>query len=72
MCNLYSNTLSVDAMRQLFDIRRENDALGNAEPLPAIFPKGRAPIVAIGKNGERHLENSHWGFVLPQLSKRTG
>lgn len=72
MCNLYSNTMPSDAMRQLFAVKAGNDHLGNAEPLPAIFPKGTAPIVALNENGEHTLWNSHWGFVLPQTSKKTG
>jgi len=72
MCNLYSNTMPVAAMRQLFTVDATHDHLGNAEPLPAIFPKGTAPIVGIGDDGDRWLKNSHWGFVLPQVSKKTG
>ena len=72
MCNLYANTMPSDAMRQLFAVTIENDRLGNAEPLPAIFPKGTAPIVALDADGTRMLWNSHWGFVLPQVSKKTG
>lgn len=72
MCNLYANTMPPDAMQQLFSVNTENDHLGNAEPLPAIFPKGTAPIVALDPDGTRWLRNSHWGFVLPQVSKRTG
>ena len=72
MCNLYSNTTTQEAMRRLFKVKPANDRLGNAAPQPAIFPKGVAPMVAIGKDGERVLEPSHWGFVLPQKSKRTG
>ena len=59
-------------MRQLFAVDAKQDQLGNAEPLPAIFPKGTAPMVAIDDNGERTLLNTHWGFVLPQVSKKTG
>lgn len=72
MCNLYSNTMPPAAMRQLFAVDAKQDQLGNAEPLPAIFPKGTAPMVAIDDNGERTLLNTHWGFVLPQVSKKTG
>lgn len=60
------------AMRQLFAVDAAQDRLGNAEPLPAIFPKGMAPIVGIGADGKRWLENAHWGFVMPQVSKKTG
>ena len=72
MCNLYSNTMSKDAMRQLFDVEASQDALGNAEPLTAIFPKVMAPIVGTDDGGTRWLRPAHWGFVLPQTSKRTG
>jgi len=72
MCNLFSNTMPVAAMRRLFDVGGDQDHLGNAEPLVAIFPKGQAPIVGTGEDGNRWLKTSHWGFVLPQLSKRTG
>lgn len=72
MCNLYANTMPPAAMRQLFDVEPGRDQLGNAEPLPAIFPKGAAPIAALGNDGERELLNTHWGFVLPQVSKKTG
>lgn len=72
MCNLYANTLPPWAMRQLFAVKADKDLLGNAEPLPAIFPKGTAPIVALDEAGDRALQKAHWGFVLPQVSKRTG
>lgn len=72
MCNLFANITPQERMRQLFNVEFENDRLGNAEPLPAIFPKSMAPMVTVGKDGKRHLENAHWGFVLPQKSKRTG
>ena len=72
MCNLYANTLAPTLMQQLFAVSTMNDHLGNAEPHTAIFPKGTAPIVAMDENGERELQNTHWGFVLPQNSKKTG
>lgn len=72
MCNLYSNTLPPEAMRRLFKVDAKRDRLGNAEPLPAIFPKRMAPIVVMDADGERSIRNSHWGFVLPQVSKKTG
>tara|TARA_R100000935_G_scaffold3603_2_gene9122 strand:- start:10360 stop:11037 length:678 start_codon:yes stop_codon:yes gene_type:complete len=72
MCNLYANTLAPTLMQQLFAVSTMNNHLGNAEPHTAIFPKGTAPIVALDENGERELRNTHWGFVLPQTSKKTG
>ncbi len=71
MCNLYSNTMAKDAMRQLFAVDAANDDLGNAEPLTAIFPKGMAPIVGMNDDGSRWLRTAHWGFVMPQVSKKT-
>ncbi len=72
MCNLYSNTMAKDAMRQLFAVDAAHDALGNAEPLTAIFPKGMSPIVGTDADGMRWLQPAHWGFVMPQVSKKTG
>ena len=72
MCNLYSNTMAKDAMRQLFQVEAAADDLGNAEPLPAIFPKGMSPIVGLDSEGNRRLQKAHWGFVMPQVSKKTG
>lgn len=45
MCNLYSITMAKDAMRQLFAVDAADDALGNAEPLTAIFRKREAVTV---------------------------
>ncbi|SHF88317.1 SOS response associated peptidase (SRAP) [Loktanella atrilutea] len=72
MCNLYSNTMAKDAMRQLFAVDAGHDDLGNAEPLTAIFPKGLSPIVGANADGTRWLQTAHWGFVMPQVSKKTG
>lgn len=72
MCNLYSNTMSSTEMRRLFAVTAEHERLGNAEPLPAIFPKTMSPIVGINTDGTRWLQSAHWGFVLPQVSKKTG
>lgn len=43
-----------------------------SHPKRAIFPRGEAAIVAQDASGERELRYAHWGFLLPQLSKRTG
>lgn len=72
MCNLFANTMPQEAMRRLFDVGADDDRLGNAAALPAIFPRHHAPIVRIGAHGRRELVAAHWGFVLPQVSKRTG
>jgi len=62
MCNLYSQTRSQEAMRQLFNIRAERDRLGNQPPLPGIFPDGEAPVVRRAKDGARELVRMRWGF----------
>lgn len=72
MCNLYSNITTHEAMRQLFDVQPDNTHLGNQPALDAIFPKYEAPIVAIGKSGDRALVRASWGFLTPNKSKKTG
>lgn len=72
MCNLYSNTIPAEAMRQLFDVAHERDSLGNAEPLPAIYPKHLAPVVRKDGEGARELIALSWGFRTTKKSKKTG
>jgi putative SOS response-associated peptidase YedK len=72
ICNLFANTLPQAAMRSLFDVAPERDRLGNLAPLRAIFPRHDAPVVRVGEGRARELVPAHWGFVLPQTSKRTG
>jgi len=72
VCNLYASTTAQSAMRSLFDVPAHRDRLGNAEPLPAIFPRYKAPVVRLGESGERELTAMHWGFIMPQISKKTG
>lgn len=72
MCNLFSNTLPTDAMRRLFDVAPDADGLGNMPPLPAIWPRAEIPVARRGADGGRELARMHWGFLLPQVSKRTG
>jgi putative SOS response-associated peptidase YedK len=71
MCNLYANKMPQEAMRQLFDVLPNRDFLGNAEPLPAVYPKYLAPIVTV-KDGKRSLVKASWGFLTPNKSKKTG
>ncbi len=72
MCNLYSNTMPAEAMRRLFRVSPSNDRLGNQPPLPNIFPRHDAPVVRSDETGQRELVRMHWGFLLPQVSKKTG
>lgn len=72
MCNKYANSLNQNLMREYFRVMREHDRLGNAEPLPAIWPKYEAPVVRLTPEGDRELVRMHWGFLTPQVSKKTG
>lgn len=72
MCNLYANIATVEAMRRLFAVSAAGDRLGNAEPRPEVFPKGMAPVVRLDAGGGRELIEMRWGFLTPQVSKRTG
>ncbi len=72
MCNLYSSTTTQEAMRQLFDVPAERDHLGNFAPLSAIYPKYSGPVVRLTPDGQRELVAMHWGFPMPQVSKKTG
>lgn len=61
MCNLYNQTTSAEAMRQLFrDI--ENRA-GNIEP-GDIYPDRMAPIIRAGGEG-MVLQRARWGLPSP-------
>ena len=74
MCNLYSVRTSQAELRGLFDVTPERDRLGNLGPLPAIFPRADAPVVRRAEDGDGACElvPMHWGFPMPQRSKRTG
>lgn len=71
MCNLYSNKMPPEAMRQMFDVPAARTELGNMPALRAIYPKYDAPIVTFG-GGDRSLVRAHWGFLTPNKSKKTG
>lgn len=59
MCNLYSHTRNVEAIRKLF--AKFNDAGVNVPPLPGIFPDYAAPIVRNDEGGPR-LAMTRWGM----------
>ncbi|RYE88825.1 MAG: SOS response-associated peptidase [Hyphomicrobiales bacterium] len=59
MCNLYSHTRNVDAMRKLF--AKFDDAGLNMPSLPGIFPDYPAPIVRNEEGGPR-LAMTRWGM----------
>lgn len=66
MCNLYSQTTAVEAMRRIFGVARGGET--NLPARPAIFPGGDAPIIR-PVDGERELVTMSWGFVLPQQER---
>src|SRR5688500_4801758 len=73
MCNLYSHTRNVEAMRKLF---AKFDSAGvNLPPQPGIFPDYSAPIIRNGEGGPR-LAMTRWGMpssrkaILDAATKR--
>lgn len=66
MCNLYSHTRSVDAMRQLFKHPFRAPET-NLPPLPGIFPDYPAPIIRNVAGAEPELAMVRWG--MPSLRK---
>lgn len=70
MCNLYSQTKSQDAMRQVFrDVLVEEedliDTAGNLAPAPGIFPDYAAPIIRRGEGRHWLLTTARWGMPTP-------
>jgi len=62
MCNLYSHTKGVKAMRDMF--ARFDDGgpnLANLPPQPGIFPDYQAPIIR-NEDGEARLALTRWGM----------
>ena len=67
MCNLYSQTRNVEAIRRLFRI--SDNRASRIDPQPAIFPGWTAPVIRKAEDGERELLPMSWGFVLLQPGK---
>lgn len=67
MCNLYSMTRNVEAIRHMFRVSHNRSA--PIDPLPAIFPGHVAPVIRQSDDGERELSLMPWGFVLLQKDK---
>src|SRR6187455_1483969 len=59
MCNLYSMTKNVDAIRLLFGAI--NSHVGNLPSLPGIFPDYPTPIVRNAAD-EREIVMARWGM----------
>ena len=58
MCNLYSVTRNIHAIRQLFGGR---NSAGNLPSLPGIFPDYAAPVVR-NADGGREITMMRWGM----------
>lgn len=75
MCNPYSMTKNVDAIRRLFGAL--NSHVGNLQSLPGIFPDYPAPIVRNAIDG-REIVMARWGVpsshpaLLQSAQKRAG
>ncbi len=63
MCNLYSMTKNVDAIRRLFSAL--NSRVGNLPSMPGIFPDYQAPIVRNAAEG-REIVMARWGMPSSQ------
>lgn len=62
MCNLYSHTRAVEAMRALF--ARLDTHGANLAPQPGIYPDYAAPIVTRSEEGH-DLRMARWGLPTP-------
>src|SRR6202051_2829973 len=62
MCNLYSMTTNVEAIRRLFQVDPASDRAGNLASMPGIYPDYKAPIVRNG-NGGRELATARSGLA---------
>jgi hypothetical protein len=65
MCNLYSMTTNVEAIRRLFEVDVSSDKSGNLPAMPGIYPDYPAPIVRNGTAG-RELAMARWGMPSSQ------
>src|ERR1700680_880620 len=65
MCNLYSMTRNVDAIRRLFKVDPLHDRTGNLPPMPGIYPDYPAPIVRSGSEGHE-IAMARWGMPSSQ------
>ncbi|MFG1399805.1 SOS response-associated peptidase [Roseixanthobacter pseudopolyaromaticivorans] len=62
MCNLYSQTSTLQAMRDFTRYIREHSSIGNLQPQRGIFPDQLAPIVRNATDGARELAMVRWGM----------
>lgn len=69
MCNLYSQTRAVEAMRQLFAPQPLATQGTNLPPRPEIYPDQTAPVVVAEGAGLR-LDMARWGLPTPAAHLR--
>ena len=69
LCNLYSHTRAVDAIRQLFPDQSFQNNAGNLEG-GQVYPDQRAPILRHGGEG-RELALVRWGLPSPPSVLKT-
>ena len=67
MCNLYSVTTNIEAIRELVRDLKVSGDIGNFPPIPAVFPNYLAPIVR-NRAGIRELARVQWGMPSPRWS----
>lgn len=63
MCNLYSMTSNVEAIRRLFGPFAGDRT--NLPPFDEIYPGREAPVLRRGEGGGLRLELMRWGFPPP-------
>lgn len=63
MCNLYTQTTAVDAMRHVFDGLKVADSAGNLAP-GQVYPDQLAPIIRHDSDGLA-LARARWGMPTP-------
>jgi len=68
MCNLYAYRTPQAEARRVLDVMI--DRTGNQPPLPAVFPDQMAPVVRVGRSGEREMLAMRWGLPPPQAGLR--
>ena len=69
VCNLYSQTTTQQAMRQLFSNHPFTDRAGNLEP-GSVYPDQLAPIIR-HDGGALELARARWGLPSPPLVLKT-
>ncbi len=67
MCNLYSQTRNIEAIRRLCKVSHNRSTA--IEPQPAIFPGWNGSVVWKAEDGEREFMTTSRGFVLLQPGK---